>query len=603
MKSKYSIYLVFVVFFLMIVILPTMRIEFKSSLEKTIENQPEWTPELYEAANLFLKSQVFQSHGSSLPQFGPKDQIPTVVIARYRSENSTYPKTLLSHQDTPTKTLEDLSQKLAQEHRKDRLTGLKIYYPYRGLYPGHTMGDDLENHPDGGLFGVVGKSDTLLTPSEVLFGSHVIPRSPHPESDTKGKFFSNSHWSYFYVRSFMLTPQEIVPLFREHTMPAELTPQMLLTSAQRAGDALLADLGENGKFVYRRFSSVSADTSYNILRHAGTLWTLADLHQELSQIAKTPQTKYRDGWTRGVQYLLDHIKPCPTKQNISCVIEDDEIKVGGAALAILALTGIETVATKDSQDQSPSAEASDSSEITHRRAAESLGEWLLSELKEDGTFQAHKYLATNYEPTDFISEYYPGEAAFALMKLYKLSQNSKWLDAARSIIKAQILSQRSLPLDEVPHDHWLLYALAESQKVSPLQEEIDHVVFLSELIRKGQNNDPNGPLDWKGGYDEFPRSTPTAVRSEGLAAVHPLLFKIANTETVQANWLAIQQGINFQLQNQLGPEIIMELADSFESLGAFRKDLYSLETRIDYSQHNISSLLAFRRLLLEKNAH
>jgi hypothetical protein len=603
MKSKYANYAFFIGFFLIIIILPTIKIHVKSRLEEAIENQSEWSPEVYETANLYIKSKIFDARALKLPEFSPKEMIPTLVIARYRSEKSSNPKTVVVEQPTPHKALEDLSQRLLKEHRQDSIVGLKVYYPYGGLFPSETLGDDLESHPDRGLFAVIGRLDDFLTPSEILFGSHVASKTSQRETKEKQNILSNSHWSYFYVKSFYLTAQEIVPLFREHRTYFEINQDFLLTAAQRSGDALLDDLDENGKFVYSRYTSSVPENVYNILRHAGTLWTLADLHHNLAEIAKTSETKYSLAWSRGIQYLLQHIKACPTKPETSCVIETNEIKIGGAALSILALIAMEEPEKEKLKTQASSVTEISSQPPIYRQTAESLGEWLLSELNDDGKFKAHKYLANNYEPTDFVSEYYPGEAAFALMKLYHIGGDTKWLEAARKIIKAQIITQRSLPKEDVPHDHWLLYAIAESQKISSNSEESEHIFFISELIRQGQNKDPNGPKDWIGGYDTYPRSTPTAVRSEGLSAIHPMVLRSTKREAIQGNWTAIKNGVKFQLQTQIGPEITMELTDLNQSLGAFRKDLFSLETRIDYSQHNISSLLALRRLILESNAH
>ena len=61
----------------------------------------------------------------------------------------------------------------------------------------------------------------------------------------------------------------------------------------------------------------------------------------------------------------------------------------------------------------------------------------------------------------------------------------------------------------------------------------------------------------------------------------------------------LELGVRFQLQTQLRPESAMYLPDPQRAIGGFRRSLTNFEIRIDYVQHNISSLLLLRRILAE----
>ena len=60
---------------------------------------------------------------------------------------------------------------------------------------------------------------------------------------------------------------------------------------------------------------------------------------------------------------------------------------------------------------------------------------------------------------------------------------------------------------------------------------------------------------------------------------------------------AIRLGVAFQLQTQFRPESVLYVSDPQRALGGFRRSLTNYEIRIDYVQHNISSLLGLYRIL------
>ena len=59
----------------------------------------------------------------------------------------------------------------------------------------------------------------------------------------------------------------------------------------------------------------------------------------------------------------------------------------------------------------------------------------------------------------------------------------------------------------------------------------------------------------------------------------------------------IRLGVRFQLQAQYLPELAMHLPRPQQALGGFRHNAASGEVRIDYVQHEISSLLSLAAIL------
>jgi hypothetical protein len=149
---------------------------------------------------------------------------------------------------------------------------------------------------------------------------------------------------------------------------------------------------------------------------------------------------------------------------------------------------------------------------------------------------------------------------------------------------------------ELPHDHWLLYGLNELYRLRPNPLYLSHSRRIVDAIITSQHRN-NVDLDWIGGFYSPPRSTPAATRTEGLCAAYQLQqeFNGATEGIVETAELALR----FQLQTQLTPESVMYLPEPQRALGGFRRSLTEFEVRIDYVQHNISSLLCWSALLNE----
>lgn len=126
--------------------------------------------------------------------------------------------------------------------------------------------------------------------------------------------------------------------------------------------------------------------------------------------------------------------------------------------------------------------------------------------------------------------------------------------------------------------------------------------FSPSTIVLAQNREPEYS-DWLGSYYKPPRSTPTATRSEGLCAAYQLARDFKTSIEADPILKAMELGIAFQLQTQFRPESVMYLSDPQRSLGGFHSSLTNFRLRIDYTQHNISSLLCGARVLSETQSH
>ena len=393
---------------------------------------------------------------------------------------------------------------------------------------------------------------------------------PGAEND---RFLSQPAFS-FNSNSFLLLPDSVQELYRGHPVFGELDGALLTDAAIQGGEYLIRAVDTEGRFRYRyQAAEDQVDADYNILRHSGTLLSMLQLYQV------TSEPRLLEAAERGLKFLEQTIhRPTPDEERL-VVVEKGFIKLGGNALAVIAMA--EHIAATGNPKYS--------------ETALRLGLSLAENLSPEGIFRTHKESFPDGSATDFRSEYYPGEAILALLRLHRLDSNGPWLELAGRAARQVIQSRASTITADLPHDHWLLYGLAELDELEPRPEYVAHALRLTKSILVSQNRQPLY-RDWLGSYNSPPRSTPTATRTEGLLAGYRLLRSRRFPHPPEDLLLAIELGLRFQLQTRLEPATALYLEVPDPGLGGFRRSLTSFEIRIDYVQHNISSLLGYLEL-------
>ncbi len=369
-------------------------------------------------------------------------------------------------------------------------------------------------------------------------------------------------------------------LFRGNDRSPAISPQALLDSARAGGDYLLRHQGEDGNFnyIYEPKKETLGD-GYNLLRHAGTCYALAQLYRA------THDERTLQGARRGIEALLERAAP-PKAEHAEAGFEaivspGREAKLGGAALAILAI--VEHQLASDDETFMPRAEL--------------LARFLLHQQEDTGRFLS-KYFYGEPDPEPFESIYYPGEAILALARLYRLDPRREWLDAATGGAEWLItVRDGDKKTADLPHDHWLLMGLDELHELTGKELYAQHAKRIAEAIVNAQRTRADR-LDWIGSFYDPPRSTPTATRAEGLVAMHRLARRIGDDS--QPTLQALLRMATFQRRCQLAPENALYLPRPDRALGGFKRSLENWQVRIDYVQHNLSALLGLRSILLEQ---
>ena len=424
-------------------------------------------------------------------------------------------------------------------------------------------------------------ANTLINSSHEIVLSNIKKyqnRNKKDFDDIESHFENDSITVFsFSLRSFFYTDNEVYQLYRGHRQFDKIKIEDLQNSLSQAGNYLKRSVLNDGKFIYSylpRADKISSD--YNIIRHAGTIYSMMELYnfnkdEDLLNAAK-----------KAIKYLIGNIREVEFDDNVyPVVVEDGYTKLGGNALTVVALSKYSEV-TGDDQ---------------YLSLSQQIGRWIIKSQDNKGRFVNQKMTYPEKIIEDMESVYYPGEAILALNRLYALDKNAEWLQAAEKAAKYLIQIRDGDKTDEeLPHDHWLLYALNELYRERKNKIYLNHSIRISNTIINSQNLDPEYP-DWYGSYYKPPRSTPTAIRSEGLIAAYSLVKDFINNKSADEILAAVKRGIRFQLQTQFIPETSIYLQRADLAAGGFCKSLTDFEIRIDYVQHNISSILGCIKII------
>jgi hypothetical protein len=346
-----------------------------------------------------------------------------------------------------------------------------------------------------------------------------------------------------------------------------------------AGKYLKNAVKDDGSLVYEYFPPANPENSqYNMLRHAGTICAMVDLYELNHDKALLEKIQ------KAIPFLLGNLRNVRMKNHEALVaIDNGSIKLGANALAILALTKyMDAVQTRE-----------------YLETVQKLARWIQATQSPQGQFLIHKQDLATQEISDFVSGFYPGEAIYALTLLYKIDRNNEWLDTAEKAAGYLIyVRDGGKSTIQLSHDHWLLYGLNELYRLRPHKIYYEHALKISSAILSAQRKDP--AQDGAGSFDTPARSTPTATRVEGLCAVYRLVRDFGTKRELDLLFDGICLGIQFQLKTQVTNEMASDRKWPLRAVGGFQDSPDIPGIRIDYVQHNVSSLLGAYRILKER---
>jgi len=355
--------------------------------------------------------------------------------------------------------------------------------------------------------------------------------------------------------------------------------KILLPSARLAAlngaRKLRALLQPNGKFIYSHdyLTGTAARKEYNLLRHCGSLWALLVCRQHFS--GDLNGGDYLRAVQSGLDWLWQH--HVVAQDNRALVVWKDYIKLGGNALALLAISEF-IRAMLAAEFRSNSTWQIKHHEIWLERAENlALGLHFLRQGPE-GDF-IHKMSALDGSVADFRSDYYTGEALFALghwrTTCQQLVVHGRAIDKFPSYLLYPDACQLLLRLARQNYglefqSHWMCYAV--SQEITARQLPNADVAELQEYLEALVNDIVARP-----DYRRRRKANPIACRSEALLAAWPLYQ-------------------SEKIQNTIDVNIMLQLQWVREN-GAIVESDKNTEVRIDTVQHGICAFANYARLM------
>ena len=385
--------------------------------------------------------------------------------------------------------------------------------------------------------------------------------------------------------------------------PKSVESKRLVQAIHLSANYLVKRCDQNGRFLYRinMDPDVTPKPKYNFLRHAGTMYALSQ-YEHAYPNAQTVQTLERAALflkKASIAPIPERFAQIPDRHALLIVWSTPFItglkkpvqaKLGGTGLGLVALLSLE----KQKPGTTP---------LDYLRQ---MGNFLLYMQKKDGSFYSKYYPHHGGKSDKWTSLYYPGEAALGLVMLYEKDPDPIWLQAAANAMAYLVRLRAAKP--EVPADHWALLATA---KLLPLYDRsrqpvskaaiLKHAVQICETILSTKPHNPQDSLQY-GGFSDDGRTTPTAIRLEGLLAAltflpdeHIKLKKqIINNAEAGIGFLLRSQIISGEYAGAI-PRAIRPLPEAHPRFNkAFNRR--ATEVRIDYVQHALSAMLHYRQL-------
>jgi len=369
-------------------------------------------------------------------------------------------------------------------------------------------------------------------------------------------------------------------MVRHSIDPGEITPKLLRQRCDLGGDYLAAHVGRRDKYDYAwRARTGSKGKGYNLLRHAGTTYSLFQLYNH------TGQENHYEAGQKALKWLKRQRRFGHDDPTRCFEVRGEKVKLGGAGLTLLALVE-QAKAKPDEADW----------EWMH-----CLANHIVAETDEQGYMASFFTDGDIYKWSDHRSIYYPGEALLGLVRLYEIDPDPRWQECAVRGTDFLVHERwHALGLElQVPPDCWLIQSLEVLHRQVPDPAYAEYAFRIGRKLTGPQLVSDRVPADLLGGRvsGSLPHVVSTGSRGEGMSAAAKLERRVRPGENFYLERLRLNS--HYALRNQYTEPILFGLARPETSLGGFRDSPIKPEVRIDGVQHNLSGLLGLLDLLEE----
>lgn len=201
---------------------------------------------------------------------------------------------------------------------------------------------------------------------------------------------------------------------------------------KNSANRLISMINYDGSYIYGiRTNSHTIINSYNILRHAGSTYSL------IKYYAINPSEELKAKIENAINYLLNNFTMEINDKLYVIEKKTSEIKLGGNALALLMLSEYQKVFESDK----------------YLPYSLKIANAIMSMQNNDGSYNHVLNLDLSIKET-YRTVFYDGEATFALINLYDINKDEKLYNAAKRAID-YFIDHNYLKY----RDHWQSYAI------------------------------------------------------------------------------------------------------------------------------------------------
>ena len=323
---------------------------------------------------------------------------------------------------------------------------------------------------------------------------------------------------------------------------------------------LIAMEEDNGKFTYG-YNIIDGHelTSYNILRHSGTVWSMIKYYQI------NPNELLKNKIDTAIKYLISNII---IKNNNAYVVENksNEIKLGGNALALITLSEYLNIFNNNE----------------YFEIAKKLANSIISMQNKDGSF-THVLNLDCSTKENFRTVYYDGEATLALLKFYQVSNDIIYFSHSQTAIDYFIFNNYNRY-----HDHWISYTMIEYLKYDSRDK---YILFALNNYNLNKN--------------QFNTNSFSPTKLELLTTVYQTYYDLKETNfsnkiILEFNINELKETINKELNILLSFHLTNNLSIYYKNPDKIEGGFYNLNNnyrmRIDDIQHALLGIINYQEI-------
>jgi hypothetical protein len=355
-----------------------------------------------------------------------------------------------------------------------------------------------------------------------------------------------------------------------------------------AASHLARGVGHEGKFRY--LINVPTNQTlggYDWPRHAGATYFVAQAAKHAHDIGD-PRAPALDRAALQAATLLGTSALVPCGEH-KCIGEGDTLEIGSIALTTVAFCQI----------------VSSNLDRSFLPIVKSLADTIVSLQRDDGEFrhEIHRDGST----VDVQLPYFSGEAALALVRAHALTNDARYLEAARKSVAWltgpawRFFGDRYYFAEE----HWTCQVVGETWPNAPNPDALDFCLRWQAFNRSVQLHKDDCVLDCDGalgvGPLVTPRFTPVASRCEaGIATLDAATKANVDPKELAALRSQIRRSLALIARQQFHGQLEHLMASPEAIRGGMPGSEVDWQIRIDYAQHAGSAML--RWLALPANA-